>query len=90
MVVVSPAVHVTVMVVPAPPAVTFCPTDALPDTTTALDPPDATAMVVPLSVAVGVTVTDPIEFTIDAVYATVPDANAGVSVMGVAVRMRAP
>jgi hypothetical protein len=77
-VLVSPAVQVTVIAVPAPPAATACADDAAPDSTAALDPPDATAIVVPLSVAVGVTVTDAIEFTIDAVYVMVPDANAGV------------
>jgi hypothetical protein len=47
------------------------------DSTAALAPPDATVMVVPLSVAVGVTVTDAIEFTIDAVYVIVLEAKAG-------------
>jgi hypothetical protein len=76
-VVVSPAVAVTVIAVPAPPAATACADDVAPDATAALDPPEATAIVVPLSVAVGVTVTDAIEFTIDAVYVMVPEANAG-------------
>jgi hypothetical protein len=73
-VVVSPAVQTTAMAFPAPPIVERdCADDALPDATVEL----ATVMVVPLSVAMGVTVTDAIEFTIDAVYVIVPDANAG-------------
>jgi hypothetical protein len=71
-VVVSPAVATTAMAT-SPPAVTACADDAAPDATVEL----ATVMVVPLSVAIGVTVTDAIEFTIDAVYVMVPEANAG-------------
>jgi hypothetical protein len=71
-VVVSPAVPTTEIATLAP-AVTACADDAAPDTTA--EP--ATVMVVPLSVAIGVTVTDAIEFTIDAVYVIVPEANAG-------------
>jgi hypothetical protein len=71
-VLVSPAVATTAIAT-LPPAVTDCADDALPDAT--VEP--ATVMVVPLSVAVGVTVTDAIEFTIDAVYVIVPDTNAG-------------
>jgi hypothetical protein len=71
-VVVSPAVATTAIAT-LPPAVTACADDAAPDATVEL----ATVMVVPLSVAVGVTVTDAIEFTIDAVYVIVLDTNAG-------------
>jgi hypothetical protein len=73
-VVVSPAVPTTAIAT-LPPAVTACADDAAPDAT--VEP--ATVMVVPLSVAVGVTVTDAIEFTIDAVYVMVPEANAGLN-----------
>jgi hypothetical protein len=61
-VVLSPAV-VTTAIATLLPAVTACAGDATPDATAEL----ATVMVVPLKVAVGVTVTDAIEFTIDAV-----------------------
>jgi hypothetical protein len=71
-VVVSPAVATTAIATLLP-AVTACADDVAPDTTA--EP--ATVIVVPLSVAVGVTVTDATEFTIDAVYVMVPEANAG-------------
>jgi hypothetical protein len=58
----SPAVHITTIAL-LPPAGMACAEDTLPDVTAALD----TVIVVPLSVAVGVSVTDAIPFAMDAV-----------------------
>jgi hypothetical protein len=62
------------MALPAPPIVErVCAPDATPDVTGV----PATVIVVPLSVAVGVSVTDAIEFDTETAYATVAVANTG-------------